>query len=233
MKKKEAAHEDKKKHEEADLSEDSSRKYVIIGVGLLIALFLAVVGVKYLYNPLPVTDTGSVIKTDIPKPETDAQSYSYNGYNFIRKDGMWRTEVRSGNTRYDVELYFSPNELKDIPVSGSIGNAFKAEQYYITFDPEDENLTFVALSIAQLDTSLIKSFGKELIAACSSNASEDCDSRPIVSCDTPHDIPVFFVKEDDAPSVSIGEDCTVIKGKGWELVKAAERFLLKAYKIMP
>ena len=146
---------------------------------------------------------------------------------------MWYTQIkRNDDSLLDVQLHFGPKELEDIKVTGKINDAFMQPQMYVTFDPSDEGLKFVALSSAELSLNLAKGMEILPVAACSVNETKACEDRPIITCHN-RDKAVIYLKQTEGEGVvNLDGNCVVISGDDWELVKATDRFLLQWYQVM-
>ena len=159
-------------------------------------------------------------------------NYVYNQYSFVSVEGLWYTKVenRLGGD-FDVPVHFGPKDLENLPLQGSINRKFLENPIHITFDPLSDNMQYVALSAAELSTNLANGFQLPIIAACESNQSDACKGRPIVPTCTENKS-VIFLRQANYTSVQMKDNCVVIQGRGLELVKATDRFLLQLYGIM-
>ena len=161
-----------------------SSKYIVVGAIIVILIFVAIFNITKIYNPEPIIATGRVVSsTELHPTNETATKYTYNDHDFKKISNMWRTEIKKGNRVYDVEFYYGPRELESVPFEGTFNEAFDHPESYVTFNPTDDGLSYIALSVGQLDTSLIKSFGKQLISACSVNETNACTIKPIIDCD--------------------------------------------------
>jgi len=146
---------------------------------------------------------------------------------------LWYTQIRTGNTLYDVPFHFSPKELEDIKLVGTLNNSlFNSEdKIYVTFDPLGSNLQYVALAVGEFDQNIIKSFAKTPVAACIKNETNACAIRPIITCENTN-MPVAFFKEDEKTLVTYDDNCIIIQGNELEIVRATNRMLMQFYGIM-
>ena len=167
------------------------------------------------------------------KPE---QGYVYKGvYSFVKFDNFWYTGLNSpkGTKTYSMNFRYSPNELKDIVIEGSLDRDFfnSKNEFYPTFNPTGNELTHVQLAIADFDTHLAKVFEKNPIGSCDRNETQICKSRPIVTCDDKDKL-VLYVKESEKFRAYYNGNCIVVEGKGFDLVKGVDRILYNLYNIM-
>ncbi len=164
--------------------------------------------------------------------QTDTQ-YTYNGFNFVKEGQMWYTQVQRQGTNkvYTLELHYSPKELEKIDLEGDPSAFLNITGVYILFDPTQEDLTYVALSAAELSLNLARALNIQPIAACTKNETEACAGRPIVDC-TDTKYYTIWLKESEFGEVVVNNNCLQIKGQGADLVKATEKLLLTWYGIM-
>jgi len=72
--------------------------------------------------------------------------------------------------------------------------------------------------------------GKSPIPACTQQDNLTCTKLPIVNCR--YNSTVIYLLEADSPAVYQDENCYIIQGRGFELVKAIDRFIYGIYGIM-
>lgn len=162
-----------------------------------------------------------------------SESYIYNGFVFERQAGLWFTEIQRAGTAqvYRIPLHFGPLELENISLAGDSRAWLSAHNSsYITFDPGEAELSYVALAAGELAISMARILGFNLTAACTANLTKACASRPIVSCGS--GLPVIYLEQADQPEVIVGLSCIRVRGKGAGLVAAVDRLLLAWFGIM-
>ena len=89
------------------------------------------------------------------------------------------------------------------------------------------------MSAAELSLNLAKGIGVRPIAACTHNSTE-CEGRPILTCDNT-ELPVIYLRiNEDLPEGGIffEDNCIILEGNEWGIVKAVDAFLLKWYRIL-
>jgi len=72
------------------------------------------------------------------------------------------------------------------------------------------------------------------VSACDRNATNittACNDIPIITCDNTNDIVVYY-KESDELNVEYRDNCIIISGKEFDLVKGVDRVLFNLYGIM-
>jgi hypothetical protein len=163
-----------------------------------------------------------------------AESYTYNNFEFKKSGALWKTEVQLGNRLVTVPLHYSPREIKEIEIIGTMDPYFGASSpIYITFDPTvPGNKSAVALAAGELSLNLAQGMSKtDIIAACAKNETEACKSRPIVDCGNT-DKYVIYLDESNDTLVVLNNNCVVISGRGQDIVRATDRLLLFWYGVM-
>ena len=227
---------EKTKQAPPSFSKSSDKSLVIIIVVLVLLVGGVFFGIKNMNvnnRPLTIDELNELNFAGKLKPD---QGYLYKGiYSFVFYDGLWYTQVgtRTGTTQFNVPLHYGPRDLEDINIEGVLNiTLFNAsDEVYMTFNPLDPNLQYIALSIGEFDQSLIRAFGKTPVAACVVNETLACSSRPIIDCDNT-DKPVVLMKDDIETKVVLQNNCMVIQGRANEIVRATDRVLLALYNIM-
>lgn len=231
----EDSEEESEEDDPEDDKDDSPKetKKLLIAIGVVILFFAAFFLVKYIRGP-----TGGVVTIDdLHQQNIEGEggegNYVYNGYSFVFLDGMWYTQVQDKEgILFDIPLHFGPNDLENVSVVGELDPSFwKDGEVYVTFEPLSENMQFIALSVSELGLNLIKGLGTKPKAACAKNETKACETRPIMTCDS--EASVIYVKQANQTVVRLDENCVMLQGKDWELVKAVDRFLYKFYGVMP
>ena len=213
----------------------SSDKALIISIAVIVLLFVFVIAFSILnkQQPKPLEDLHVLNLKGKLKPE---QGYVYKGvYSFVKFDDFWYTDLNSPNgaNKYSMNFRYSPNDLKDIAIEGSLDSDFfnSKNEFYPTFNPTGNELTHVQLAIADFDTHLAKVFEKNPIGSCDRNETEICKTRPIVTCEDKDKI-VLYIKEAERFRVYYNDNCIVVEGSGFDLVKGVDRILYNLYNIM-
>ncbi len=195
----------------------SKETRAILWVVCFIALFLIFVwSVKYIY------------------PKQTIPHYTYNYFDFYYIDGMWYTQIQLGKQPWNIPLRYGPKDVEYIPVIGDPNVFLTAKGVYITFDPDSDDLNYTALATSELSLNLAQALNITPIGACTKNVTLACHNRTIVNCeiDKKHAI-IYLTQNSSFPIVEQKDNCLILKGKGFDLVKAVDRLLLYWYKIMP
>lgn len=164
---------------------------------------------------------------------SDDRGYMYNGYSFVKYDGLWWTIIKLFDKGIQVPLHFGPQEVVDIPISGLLTDKFNAgEEVHIGIDPKVTN-KYYTLSISELSFNVASGVQRLPVGSCTEN-DEACVGRPIISCENnPDDKPIIELVLGGEPKITLDGACVKIQGSEYDLVKAVDRFLLRWYTIMP
>ncbi len=215
-----------------------SEKTLIISIVIIVLFFIAIMAFSLLKKPQPKTveDLHLLNLKEKLKPE---QGYLYNGiYSFIKVDNLWYTQLKSpkGQKLYDLALRFSPRELEGIPIEGKLNDQFfnNQSQFYYTFSPKGNNLQYVALAVADFSTHMSRVFEKMPIAACILNETISCYVRPIVTCDNKDDKDKLILQINESKTFKVHYDnnCIIVEGEGFDLIKGVDRVLYNLYGVM-
>ena len=218
--------------QEQTQTEAKSSKPLYIAIGVILLCFAVLFAIRFIRSPTAEVITIDELHEKNIKGEISDINYVYNGFSFVFADGLWYTQVQKKDTIWDVPLHFGPKHVGNISIIGKLNNNFgyNNDTVYITFDPTGEDLQYIALASAELSLSLTKGFGITPIAACSENKTEVCSQRPIKTCEDKEDI--IYIRQANEAKVELNGNCIVIQGDDWEIVKSADRLLLKWYKII-
>jgi len=231
----EAMPEDEKKEspvEDAPESSLKSDRMIFIIIGVIIIAIAAVFGISYFNKETPTT-IDELHELNIRGKLDPEQGYMHNNaYSFVKYDSLWYTQFTSqkGSKLYNVQFRYSPRELEDIPIEGSLDmDKFNnATRYYVTFNPVGGNFSAMALAVGDFNEHLTKIFFKEPIAACDRNETTVCTNRPIITCDNTEEI-VLYVMESETDRVVYQDNCIIAEGSGFGIVKAVDKALLNFY----
>jgi len=217
----------------------STDKTLIISIAVLllaIALFGGVIYWKNNQVPLTIED---LHQQNLQGKLDEDVGFVYKGvYSFVKVNDFWSTALVSqqGGTQYNFAFRYSPRELEHVPLRGTLdAERFNnATDYYITFNPLADNLSYTVLAVNDFNQHMLNTFQKTPIAACDRNETAACFSRPIVNCHTAHASAeiVVYIQQAPAPSVEINGTCIMLKGSGFDQVKSVDRLLYTFYNIM-
>ncbi len=167
-------------------------------------------------------------------PDSKNPTVTYNSFKFTKSENLWFTQVKLGDQPYNVPLHFNPYEVENIPMIGDIDERFQQSETYITHDPGEKDLGYVALAAAEVSLNMATAFRVTPIAACAANITEACATRPIITCENTNSS-VIYLRDTGAGNITRIElkgNCVMIEGHGPELVKAVDKFLYVWYRII-
>jgi len=204
------------KKEKIEERKDSSIKFFIYAIAILLLVIALTIGIKYFY-----------------KPSAKTNAYTYNNFLFTNITGLWVTEIQKAGTNklYGVPLHYGPLELENISVEGDVDSFKNSSEIHITFVPTEKTLGFIALSASELSINLAQTFDITPVAACTKNETVACLGRPVIDCESPSK-PAIFLNHANETRVYVKNNCIIVEGPGKELVKATDRLLLKWFSVM-
>ena len=230
----------KKSQEEKEVKSKGSDKILLVGILTIILIFAVafLIGKFAKEQPKTIEDLHKLNIQGKLKPE---QGYLYNeAYSFITFDGLWYTQLTSpsGKRLYNMNLRYGPKEVENMKIYGYLDSELfnKASDYYVTFnpigdyDPEGNSFSHVVLAVNDFNQHLAKVFGKKPIAACDRNETAACENTPIVTCDSGKI--VLYLKESDKSLIKYDNNCIIVEGTGFDLVKGVDRILYDFYNII-
>ena len=207
-----------------------SDKKLLMMIGIVVACFALFFAAKFIFSSRDgVVTIDELHRMNIQGKAGDPH-YVHNGFSFVKSENLWYTRVKVKDSLIDIPLHFGPKELEDIQVRGSIDDNFKKSHIYITFNPLGEGMQYVALSSAELSLNLAKGLEIIPVAACDRNETYACEDRPIKTCDS--EDAVIYMQESNETEVVLQGNCVMIRGAGWDLVRATDRLLLQWYGVM-
>ncbi|MBW2993156.1 hypothetical protein KY317_01115 [Candidatus Woesearchaeota archaeon] len=223
------------------VEKEKDTKKMLIMVAIILGIFiLAFVSFRLFYPRDKVVTIDDLHRQNI-EGNPSGDNYMYNGYSFVYANGMWYTQVQREDKLWDIPLHFSPKDLENISLTGNLDEIFDEADMYITFNPLGENLQYDALASAELSLNMVKGLGVVPIAACDRNKADNefdqieidkaCKERPIVTCDD-KDKAVVYLRQEEPAQIEMNENCIILRGNEWDLVRAADRFILVWYGIM-
>lgn len=204
--------------------EEKIKKKGILSLVITLVVVIIIIGfaIFYIYN--------YVNKYKVKK-------YQYNGFDFVKNGNFWITQIVSNNTLYTIELRYGPRDLKEVNVTGNpidwlkLKQKWKVNAAYVTFDPEQKNLTWVAIAASDISTNMAKVLNIIPVAACTKNATQACYNRSIVDCSKRNSL-VIFINESNETKLVVDRNCIVVEGNNKNIVKTADRLILGWYCIM-
>ena len=226
----------KAQDKQEDVSEQpkTADKSLIIGLAVILVLFIGVIAYAIINKPQPKTveELHVLNLKGKLKPE---QGYIYKKvYSFVTLDNLWYTQLTSpkGTRLYNMAMRYSPQDVQGMQITGNLDDDFFNNQtiFYNTFDPTGNQLQYVSLAVADFSTHLTRVFDKMPMGACDRNITS-CNERPIVTCDDKDKL-VLYIKESEQPKISYDNNCIIVEGSKFDLVKGVDKVLYNLYGIM-
>ena len=211
-------------------------KTMLILIGIIIGLLLLSLGGFRAYNYLTaaaVVNVDDLHTENLQGKLNEEEGYVYNGYSFVKADGLWWTEMNKFGTRLKVPLHFGPKEVESITVTGTLLPQFNdGDQIYVAIDPKVRD-KYYSLAISELSFNVVKGMDRAPIGSCTEK-DWACENRTIVSCtNNSENKPVVeLALGEGEPTIHAIGACLKVTGKGYDIVKAVDRLLYKWYGIM-
>ena len=215
-------------------AQQNDGKSVLVLIGVLIAVFVVAIAGFKAYNHF--TAAGVVLIDDLHQQNLDGkldsdEGYVYNGYSFVKADGLWWTGVEVKDRIIKIPLHYGPREVEMIPVTGKLAPEFnQGEKIYVAIDPEVNYDKYYTLGLMELNNNILQGINRNIEAACSQE-NPVCENRTVINCENTDGQPVVQLSVDEKPSVTLKGTCIDIRGSGEELVKSVDLALYVWYKI--
>ena len=229
-KKDEKAVQDQKEHSpEHPLENKTKDSALLFTVIVILVAFILVIFIPKFVPQASSMSLDELHEKNLAGKLSPDKGYVYNGlYSFVLFDDLWYTQLvtSSGEKQFNIPFHYGPRDVEDIEVNGELNySAFdKYKNFFMTFDPIDENLNYIAVSTGEAVNIFIQAFGKGVIGACTNNETTACQGRPIVQCNST-DAPVFYFASEDETNVLYLNNCVVLSGNKEELFRATDRML--------
>ncbi len=221
----------------ADDSADDSKegKRLLIMIMVIVGAFILLFAGFAAYNKITaanVVNVDELHQENLGGELDDEEGYVYNGYSFVKADGLWWTEMNKFGTLLKVPLHFGPKELEDIPITGTLNPKFNdGEQLYVAIDP-DVNDKYYSLALSELSFNIVKGLDREPVGSCTKE-NWACDNRTIVSCNNTQGKAVVELSLEEGPGIELQGTCIKVKGNyQYDIVKSVNRLLYQWYGVM-
>ena len=210
-----------------------SNKSFYVVVGIVVLLFAGFLGYQQFSVPSGALTFDELHQLNLDGKLDEKKGYVYNGFSFVFFDGLWYTDVDRNGVNYRIPLHFGPRDIEDVPVFGSVSNSFNdGVDVYITVNPLSSDQDYIALAASELAQNLAVAIQRRPVGACDRNETSMCVERPIVTCETTDKAMIYLMTETGKPSVQLDNKCIIVRGTGYDLVKAVDRLVLQWYGIM-
>ncbi len=229
---KEATQEEEQKEETTD------SKYLIIAIvtilGILALIFLGfTLYDKYADHSVVTID--DLHQENLKKELGAEKGYVYNGFSFVKADGLWWTQVKLNSGKaVKIPLRYGPKEVENITITGKFDpKAFNLGQdmYVSLADPTAVN-KYYNLAMTELRINLLKGLERPTIGACTKNTSE-CKDWDIINCSTAKGKPVIVLDLiNESTGITLAGSCVTIAGEDADILKGVDRMLYQWYGVM-
>lgn len=218
-------------------AERKSMIYVLAAIGF----FIVIVVLIFVFSDVSrqTIDTPNEMYLEVVKEGETDYGYMYDDFVFIKYAGSWMTRLKSHITGrdYDVPLRYGPRDVESVAIEGNpfawILTTINRTQFYLTFDPIGEEFKYLALGSAELSANMAQVAGILPIAACTNNESDACIGIPIITCENTDVQVVYIIDSEGPPKITKKENCLILEGKDFDLLKAIDRLLYIWYGVMP
>ncbi len=202
-----------KNGEKKEVKKDESTKNFLIAVGFILLLAIVFFVTRTITN------------------EPGYETMTYNNFEFTKIGPLWYFQWQQDEQLYTVPLRYNPEEVLDVPITGMFDERFQQENIYLTHDPAEFGLTYIALGASELSLSLATVMGINISAACTANVTEACFDGPIITCDNTNEAVIYIREVPESKIVFVG-NCAIIQGQGIELLKAVDKLLYMWYGVI-
>ncbi len=219
-----------------DLGARSDTRTMALLIVTIIGIFALLLGGFTLYNhyspSAAVVNVDSLHAQNLEGELDEEEGYVYNGYSFVKADGLWWTEMNKFGTLLKIPLHFGPKELGNIPVNGELDPAFNSpDEIYIAIDPKVQN-KYYSLAVSELSFNIVKGLDRTPVGSCTEE-NWACDNRTIVSCENAAGRAVIELALEGSPGITIEGTCIILSGANdYDIVKSVDRLLYKWYGVM-
>ncbi len=210
-------------------------KNLLIVLGVIIILIAVSFGAVWGYNKYKAASVLSIDELHQKNLEGDLdpeEGYVYQGYSFVKADGLWWTELNKFGTRLKIPLHFGPKEVESFTIQGTLDPAFNdGDQLFIAIDPDVRD-KYYTLALSELSFNVVKGLDREPIGSCTTE-NWACENRTIVSClRNPLHKPVIELDLNETPQITLDGTCIKLSGSGYNLTMAVDRILYQWYGVM-
>lgn len=228
--------------EEAAFSLDKEPGTNAKTIGILIAILIGVfilffAGSKwYLSSPTAaaVITVDDLHRENLAGKLSEDEGYMYNGYSFVKSDGLWWTEMNKFGTLLKVPLRFGPRDLLDVEVTGKLNASFNGPaEVLVAIDPLIRD-KYYSLAVSELSVNLAQGFDRVPVGSCTTGDYR-CENRTIINCSGSEQAkqPVVELAAGPGPKIKLDGLCITIQGEEpFALVKAVDRLLYQWYGVM-
>ena len=192
----------------------TSGKGIVIMMLVLIGIFALFIGGSYVYNKLTSADVVNIDQLheqNLEEKLDEETGYVYNGYSFVKADGLWWTEIHIREMNLNIPLHFGPKEVEFVPMKGTMDPAFNiGENMYIAIDPTTAD-KYYTLATSELSFNIAKGINRIPVGSCTEE-NYICENRTIVSCENTQGKPVVELALAEETRIDISGTCIKVSG---------------------
>ena len=205
--------------------------FIVLGIIGIFVLLIAGFNAYNYFTTAAVVSVDELHQDNLAGDLDEDEGYTYNGYSFVKADGLWWTEMNKFGTLLKIPLHFGPKELEDIPITGTLNPTFnEGDKVYIAIDPDVQN-KYYTLAVSELSFNTVKGMDRLPIGSCTKE-NWACDNRTIISCDNTQGKPVIELVIENETKVELQGTCIKVSGREYGIVKAVDRILYQWYGVM-
>ncbi len=212
-------------------SDSKGLLFIVLGI---VGIFVLIMGGFSAYNYFTAAAIVNVdyLHQENLKGDLDPEEgYVYNGYSFVKADGLWWTEMNKFGTLLKVPLHFGPQELEEIPIVGTLNDSFnEGEEIFIAIDPQVQD-KYYTLAISELSFNTVKGLDRKPVGSCTQE-NWACENRTIVNCENTKGKPVIELALANETRVELRGTCIKVSGREYGIVKGVDRILYQWYGVM-
>jgi hypothetical protein len=223
--------------EELDKGKSKDTRNIFIAIAIILGIFAITLGS---FKLIPDTDGASGTVKSIEELHadnlngllSDDRGYMFNGFSFVKYNGLWTTILKIGERRLAIQLHHSPRDLTEIEVVGELSEEFnKGESIYVAIDPLVESNKYYTLSIMELSINIARVVDREPLGACTIE-HEACIDREIINCDNNDDKATIELRVSDEAKLTYDGSCVLIEGSEEDITKVSDKFLYEWFQVM-
>ncbi len=179
-----------------DKDKKTRRNQIIVGGVLIFIMFFSVLGYGFGGR---TSNNGS----------SDSNTNSYNGYNFEKVNGFWRTEFGNGY----LFFIYSPSEVLNLDIPPLSLDKYSNKTVYLYSENPDAEAE-IYYNLNQIGSNVVKS--------CYGNCS---GNLPVMTCQDN----LVVVRESENESIRNEQNCVFIEGPSSDLILLSDEFMFRLF----
>lgn len=212
----------------------SSQTTFLLSLAIICLFLTSVFAYKYFTKPEILTPDEMHAKNLAGKLDPKI-GYVYKGFSFVYYDKLWFTQMhRPGTDKlYNIQLHYSPRDLENVSLGDGIERFGTLPSTYVTFDPRDEKLAYIALAAGEFGLSTAVVLNMTPVPACMRNETAACAKVATISCAADKKHAIVELTRSGTAKAELEGNCLKLFGEDTELIRALDRVLLLWMGIMP